>query len=505
MLHTRNLLLQKLPHRRCIKRQLHQRHSLLSSTLSTTAATLPDEANVIVIGGGIIGTSVAYHLGKLGIKDVLLLEKDKLTSGTTWHAAGLINTFGSLSSTSTYMRKYTKELYSNILPQETGMSCGFMPIGFIELACDVDRLQYYRRVAAFNRYCGVNVVEISPDEVKDKCPIIDTNDVLAGFYVESDGRANPTDATMAFAKGARQHGVQIVEGVSVSGVSTTSTTANDNNLSSFDASSSRVLPTVTGVTLSCGKTIKANAVANCAGMWARQLGEKNGVTIPNQAAEHYYLITEPFKEVDPTWPVVEDSSKCVYIRPEGGGLMLGLFELMGASWQTEQIPEEGFSFAEINADYDRMGPYLEEAMKRVPITETVGAKTFFCGPESFTPDGNPVVGESAEVRNYFVAAGLNSIGILTGGGIGKILAQWIRDGRAPCDVDVTAIDASRFHKYQNNPMYRADRVGETLGNTYKVHYPDKQPKTCKFVKFTMLSTNLYGVCFLSNLCVLFLS
>ena len=451
MLHTRNLL-QKLLHRRCINNQLHQHRVLLSSPLSTTAATLPDEANVIVIGGGIIGTSVAYHLSKLGIKDVLLLEKDKLTSGTTWHAAGLINTFGSLSSTSTYMRKYTKELYSNILPQETGMSCGFMPIGFIELACDVDRLQYYRRVAAFNKYCGVNVVEISPDEVKDRCPISDTDGKAAG-----------------------------------------------------DGSGSKVLPTVTGVTLSCGKTIKANAVANCAGMWARQLGEKNGVTIPNQAAEHYYLITEPFKEVDPTWPVVEDSSKCVYIRPEGGGLMLGLFELMGASWQTEQIPEEGFSFAEINADYDRMGPYLEEAMKRVPITETVGAKTFFCGPESFTPDGNPIVGESAEVRNYFIAAGLNSIGILTGGGIGKILAQWIRDGRAPCDVDVTAIDASRFHKYQNNPMYRADRVGETLGNTYKVHYPDKQPKTCKFVKFTMLSTNLYGVCFLSNLYVLFLS
>lgn len=306
MLHTRNLLLQKLLHRRCIFNQLHQHRSLLSSAISTTAATLPDDANVIVIGGGIIGTSVAYHLSKLGIKDVLLLEKDKLTSGTTWHAAGLINTFGSLSSTSTYMRKYTKELYSNILPQETGMSCGFMPIGFIELACDVDRLQYYRRVAAFNRYCGVNVVEISPDEVKDRCPIIDTDDVLAGFYVESDGRANPTDATMAFAKGARQHGVQIVEGVSVSGVSTT--TANDNNLrSAGDASSSRVLPTVTGVTLSCGKTIKANAVANCAGMWARQLGEKNGVTIPNQAAEHYYLITEPFKEVDPTWPVVDIS------------------------------------------------------------------------------------------------------------------------------------------------------------------------------------------------------
>lgn len=411
---------------------------------------------------------MAYHLGKLGVKDVLLLEKDKLTSGTTWHAAGLINTFGSLSSTSTSMRMYTKDLYANILPEETGMSCGFMDIGFIELACDQDRLGYYRRVAAFNRFCGVDVVEISREEVHERCPVIETSDVLAGFYVESDGRANPTDATMAFARGARNHGVQIVEGVSVSGVTTT----RENNKAA-------AIPHVTGVTLSSGETIKANSVVNCAGMWARQLGERCGVTIPNQAAEHYYLITEPFEKVDPSWPVIEDSSKCVYIRPEGGGLMLGLFETTGASWNVGQIPEEGFSFGEINADYDRMMPYLEEAMKRVPITEEVGAKTFFCGPESFTPDGNPIVGESAEIRNYYIAAGLNSIGILTGGGVGKILAQWINDGRPPSDVDVTAIDASRFHKYQNNPTYRADRIGETLGNTYKVHYPDKQPTTCK--------------------------
>lgn len=357
---------------------------------------------------------------------MLLLERNKLTSGTTWHAAGLINTFGSLSATSTAMRRYTKDLYANILPEETGLSCGYMPIGFIELACDNDRLEYYRRVAAFNRYCGVEVVEISPEEVRDRCPIIDTSDVIQGFYVSDDGRANPTDVTMALARGARQNGVQILENVSVSGV-TTSRREEDHR---------SAIPYVTGVTLSSGESIRANVVANCAGMWARQLGELNGVTIPNQAAEHYYLITEPFDEVDPSWPVVEDSSRCVYIRPEGGGLMLGLFERIGAPWNVHQVPEE-FSFGEINADFDRMGPYLIEAMKRVPITEQVGARTLFCGPESFTPDGKPIVGESSEVRNYYVAAGMNSIGILTGGGIGKLLAQWIRDGKAPCDVDVT--------------------------------------------------------------------
>ena len=402
--------------------------STATTTASTTDIITPEQANVVIIGGGIIGASVAYHLGKLGVQDVLLLERNKLTSGTTWHAAGLINTFGSLSATSTFMRMYTKDLYANILPQETGMSCGYMPIGFIELACDTDRLEYYRRVAAFNRYCGVDVTEISPEEVRDRCPIIDTTDVISGFYVKDDGRANPTDVTMALIRGAKQNGVQVLENVSVSGVTTTSRWEEDHRTTA--------IPHVTGVTLSSGEHIQANAVANCAGMWARQLGELSGVTIPNQAAEHYYLITEPFDEVDPSWPVVEDSSRCVYIRPEGGGLMLGLFERMGASWNVHKIPET-FSFGEINADWDRIGPYLLEAMKRVPITEQVGTKALFCGPESFTPDGNPIVGESSEIRNYYVAAGMNSIGILTGGGIGKILAQWIQDGRAPNDVDVT--------------------------------------------------------------------
>jgi len=438
--------------------------------------TVPSEANVVVIGGGIIGTSVAYHLGKLGVPDVLLLEQDKLTSGTTWHAAGLINTFGSLSATSTAMRKYTKGLYSTILPEETGLSCGFMPIGFIELACDQDRLEYYRRVAAFNRFCGVKVTEISADEVKERCSIIETKDVLAGFYVEDDGRANPTDATQAFARAARNLGVKIIEGVGVSAVSTTRTRGD-------------LLRRVSSITTTSGESVKTNVVVNCGGMWARQLGEKSGVVIPNQAAEHYYLITSPFKEVDPSWPVVEDSSKCVYIRPEGGGLMLGLFETAGASWNAEEIPKE-FSFGEINADYDRMMPYLESAMLRVPISLELGAKTFFCGPESFTPDGNPSVGESAEVKNYYVAAGLNSIGILTGGGIGKILADWIRDGQPPSDVDVTAMDASRFQKYQNNRKYRADRVGETLGNTYATHYPDKPVKTCRGVRFSAIHERL---------------
>jgi len=462
----------------------HKTSTIINFTRSSSTIPrrnrIPSKTNICIVGGGIIGTSIAYHLSKLGIQDVLLLEKDKLTSGTTWHAAGLINTFGSLSGTSTYLRMYTKKLYKEILPKETNMDTGFLPVGFIELACDQDRLEYYRRVRNFNTFCGVDVKEITPAEVKQKFPLIDTNDVLAGFYVEDDGRVNPHDVTMALAKGAKMHGAQIIENVSVSNVS--KTTIIENNIK-------QAIPRVTGVILETGEEIEANVVVNCTGMWARQFAEKCGVNVPNQAAEHYYLITDNMESVDPEWPVVEDSSKCVYIRPEGGGLMLGLFESMGASWNVKEIPDD-FSFGEIEPDWDRMGPYLEDAMKRVPETLNVGAKKFFCGPESFTPDGGPIVGEAPELQNYFVVAGLNSIGILTGGGLGKIVADWIQNKNPPNYVDVTGININRFHKYQNNMKYRADRVGEILGETYKVHYPDHNLKTCRNVKQSVLHDRL---------------
>jgi len=388
-------LLASLSKRRALQEQ--PRHVRCLNT------TLPDRANVVIVGGGIIGTSVAYHLSsKMGVEDILLLESSQLTAGTTWHAAGLINTFGSLSHTSTAMRCYTKDLYRHVLPQETGLETGYRDVGFIELACDADRLHYYRRVAAFNRFCGVDVTELSPEQVKERFPLVDATTVLAGFFVPDDGRVNPVDACMALAKGARMNGVQIKEGVEVTGVTK-------------DFESHSVLPRVTGVTLQNGETIAANAVVNCAGMWARQFGEVCGVNIPNQAAEHYYLLTDDMPEVDPSWPVIEDSSRCVYVRPEGGGLMLGLFEWEGAAWQPNQIPLQ-FAFGEIEPDWDRMAPYLEKAMELVPSVMSVGAKKLFCGPESFTPDNGPIVGPAPELRSYFVAAGLNSIGILTGGG-----------------------------------------------------------------------------------------
>ena len=420
--------------------------------------TLPDRARVVVIGGGIIGTSVAYHLAHMGCKDVVLLERDRLTSGTTWHAAGLIVSFGSFSETSTQMRVYTRDLYAR-LEQETGVATGFKPIGFIELASDPDRLEEYRRVSAFNRHCGVDVQEISPKQVAEMFPLARTDDVLAGFYVAEDGVANPVDCSMSLAKGARMQGAKIVEGVTVTGVT-------------------KKRGVVTGVRTDHGD-IEAEFVVNCAGMWARQLGELAGVNIPLQAAEHYYLITDPIEGLDASCPVIEDPGCHGYYREEIGGLMIGLFEPVCAPWKVEGIPPD-FSFGELAPDWERMTPYLEKAMSRVPVAVDAGIKKFFCGPESFTADLQPVVGEAPELKNYFVAAGLNSVGILTGGGMGRMLAHWILEGRP--DMDVTGFNIDRLHTYQRNPEYRAERTVESLGMVYQCHYPTRSMQTARGVK-----------------------
>jgi 4-methylaminobutanoate oxidase (formaldehyde-forming) len=418
---------------------------------------LPERARVVVIGGGIIGCSVAYHLAHRGC-DVVLLERDKLTSGTTWHAAGLMVTFGSTSETSTELRKYSRDLYAR-LEAETGQATGFRATGFIEVACEPDRLEEYRRVSAFNRHLGVDVHEISPRQVKELFPLANVDDVLAGFYVKEDGRADPVDVTMALAKGARMKGAKLIEGVAVTGIT-------------------KQRGAVTGVTTTRGN-IQAEFVVNCAGMWARQLGDAHGVNIPNQAAEHYYLITEKIPELDRNWPVLEDPGSYGYFREEVGGLMIGLFEPICAPWNVGGIPDD-FSFGSLAPDWERMGPYVEKAMQRVPISMEVGVKKFFCGPESFTPDLKPIIGEAPELRNYFVAAGLNSIGILTGGGLGRLMAHWILEGRP--DMDVTAFNIDRLHRYQSNPAYRKARTVESLGMVYQCHYPTRSLVTARGAK-----------------------
>jgi glycine cleavage system aminomethyltransferase T/glycine/D-amino acid oxidase-like deaminating enzyme len=516
-------------------------------SLNTTAATLsasekvkkslPKQARVIVVGGGIIGSSVAYHLshalngiraaeGKSSQKpvaeaaasvgssalfgavssdssdssggdvpDVLLLEQGQVTSGTTWHAAGLVVTYGSTSETSTRMRQYTKELYSTTLEEETGLSTGFQPCGFIELATSEDRLHEQRRAADFNRHMGVDVKEISPGEVKERFPLCEVSDVLAGQFVATDGRANPVDATMAYVKGARMQGAVIAEGVRVAGVTKARVAPDSLDLRTGRPSAELGATVgaglgiggfgvgagerVTGVVLENGDVIEADVVVNCAGMWARQFGELAGVAIPNQAAEHYYMLTDAMEDVDPSWPVIEDPAAFTYIRPEGNGLLVGLFESKAAAWQVEGIPKD-FSFGEIEPDWDRMTPFLSAAMNRAPRTLEVGMKKFFNGPESFTPDLQPIVGEAPELRNYFVAAGLNSIGILTSGGIGRLLSNWIVDGLP--DMDVTPSNINRVQHYMTNPEFRADRVVESLGMVYKCHYPEYAMKTARGVK-----------------------
>ncbi len=428
---------------------------------------LPSHARVVVVGGGVIGTSVAYHLGLLGWKDIVLLERDRLTSGTTWHAAGLMVAFGSTSETSIEMRKYTRDLYSR-LEAETGQATGFNPIGFIEVASDRDRLEEYRRVSAFNRYCGVNVQELSPREVGDLFPLAKVDDIEAGFYVPEDGRVNPVDVTMALGKGARMRGVRIVEGVAALGVT-------------------QAGGRVTGVRTERGE-IRADYVVNCAGMWARQFGALAGVNVPNQAAEHYYLITEPIPGL-PKMPVLEDPGCYGYYREEGGGLMVGLFEPVCAPWKIEGIPADA-SFLELPPDWDRMAPFLEKAMSRVPITSQVGVRKFFCGPESFTPDLRPIVGEAPELRGYFVAAGLNSVGVLTGGGLGRVLAHWIVNGTP--DVDVTGFNIDRLHTYQANPEYRRQRTVESLGLVYKCHYPNYALQTARGARRSPFHERLAG-------------
>jgi 4-methylaminobutanoate oxidase (formaldehyde-forming) len=425
-----------------------------------TLPELPERARVVVVGGGVIGCSVAYHLAHEGWTDVLVVERDRLTSGTTWHAAGLMTCFGSTSETSTGIRLYSRDLYGR-LEAETGVSTGFKPVGLIEAAADADRLHEYRRVAAFQRQLGLEVHEISPREMSDLFPWARTDDLLAGFHVPDDGRVNPVDLTQSLARGAKNLGVRVVEGVRVVDVLTRD-------------------GAVTGVRVETGADdtadIECEYVVNCTGMWARELAERSGVVVPNQAAEHYYLITDTIEGIDPDGPIFEDPAAHGYYREEGGGMMVGLFEPRAAAWAVDGIPPTA-SFTTLKPDWDRMTPFLEVAMARVPVTLEAGVRTFFCGPESFTPDLMPAVGEAPHIKNYFVAAGMNSVGVLSAGGLGRVLAHWIIAGLP--DVDVTAWDVARFRADQLEPAYRRDRTTEILGTVYAAHTPGKQLRTAR--------------------------
>ena len=411
-----------------------------------------------------IGCSVAYHLAHAGWTDVVVLERDKLTSGTTWHAAGLMTCFGSTSETNTGIRLYSRDLYAR-LEAETGVATGFRPVGMIEAAADRDRLEEYRRVAAFQRQFGLDVEEIGPADMAELFPWARTDDLVAGFHITGDGRVNPVDLTQSLARGAKNLGVRVIENARV-----------DDILVAEGRHAGRVTGVRVGEPTGAGTVIECEYVVNCTGMWARELGERNGLVIPNQAAEHYYLITDTIEGLGQDTPIFEDPSSFGYYREEGGGMMVGLFEPDAAAWQVEGIPRD-VSFLTLPPDWDRMAPFLETAMDRVPITHEVGIRTFFCGPESFTPDLAPAVGEAPGISGYFVAAGMNSVGVLSAGGLGRVLAEWIVSGRP--DVDVTGFDVARFRPDQLAPAYRAKRTTEILGTVYAAHTPGKQLRTAR--------------------------
>jgi len=429
-------------------------------------SSLPSHARVVIIGGGVIGCNTAYHLAKLGWKDVILLERRQLTCGTTWHAAGLIVSGGFASETLLYMAHYTRELYKN-LETETGVSTGFKPIGYVQITGRKSRVEALRRNANFVRNYGVTVDEISPSEVGKLWPIAKTDDIQAAFYTPEDGRANPVDVTMSLAKGARNMDVKILEGVEVTGI---------------QIKNGRAI----GVDTNQG-SIQAEYVVNCAGMWGRQIGKMAGVDIPLQAAEHYYLITEPMEGASPELPVLEDVDRYAYYREEVGGLMLGLFEPVAVPWGMKGIPKE-FEFGEIQPDWDRMMPYIEDAMVRIPSIQNAHVRKLFCGPESFTPDMTFLMGEAPELKNFYVAAGLNSLGILLGGGVGQVLAQWIVDGHPPMDVSEVHID--RMLRFQNTPKYLGDRTVEILGLMYKEAFPNSMHHTARGARHSILHERL---------------
>lgn len=428
---------------------------------------LPTQAQTIIIGGGVIGCNTAYHLTKLGMKDVVVLEQSELTAGTTWHAAGLISAGVLTSEAECEIYRYSRDLYTN-LEKETGLSTGFKQIGYLQVAINEDRVHEMRRVAPFMTRNGIDVHEISVKEAEALFPIADLSNVLSAFFIPGDGRADPVDLTMSIAKGARMGGAQIFQGVSVKEILVKNGTA-------------------VGVKLSTDETIMAENVVICCGMWSRQIGAAAGINLPLQATEHYYLITEEIEGIPKNMPVLEDPSTYTYYREEVGGMMLGLFEPEAAIWNLNHIPED-FSFGEIEPDWDRMAPHLEKAYSRVPSVMDYGVKKFFCGPESFTPDLAPLVGETPEVRNCFVAAGMNSLGILNGGGIGMVLAHWIKDGIPP--VDVTGINVNRFSKCKNTPAFRRDRTPELLGKLFGQHFHNESNKTARDVKRSVLHDRL---------------
>ena len=362
--------------------------------------SLPSHASVVIIGGGVIGCSVAYHLAELGWTDIVLLERKQLTCGTTWHAAGLIAQLRATQNM-TRLAKYSQELYAG-LEAKTGVATGFRQNGSITVALTDARLEELRRGAAMARAFGVEIDEISASGIAQKYPGLNVSDAKGGVYLDKDGQADPVNITQALAKGARAMGVKIIEGVAVTDI-----------LSDDEQ--------VTGVTTPFGN-ISADYVVNCGGMWARQIGQMAGVSVPLHACEHFYIVTEQIPDLQKNLPVLRVPDECAYYKEDAGKILLGAFEPVAKPWGGDGISED-FEFTTLPDDFEHFEPILEQAVNRLPVLEQAGIQTFFNGPESFTPDDRYMLGEAPELKRFFVAAGFNSVGIQSAGGAGMALAQ----------------------------------------------------------------------------------
>ncbi len=435
---------------------------------------IPKSNKVVVIGGGVIGCSVAYHLAKFGWKDVVVLERDQLTSGTTWHAAGLVSQLGP-SAAVTKIRKYTLELYKK-LEKEVDHSAGLRLNGALSIAQTNERWQELQRQATTAQLYDVNVEILNKDQIKNNYPIINTDEVVGGIFMPGDGAADPSGVTHLLAKAARREGAQIFEKSPVEEILTKN-------------------GKISGVKVN-GQEIECEYIVLASGMWSRQIGKRAGVSIPLYPAEHFYIITEPIKNLSKTLPTIRDFDNRTYIKEDAGKLLVGIFEAHSIpAWdKLNEVPDD-FSFGEFQENFEHFEPYLASAIKRFPVLETTGIRKFFSGPESFTPDTNTLIGEVPEIKNFFVCCGLNSIGIGSGGGVGKVTAEWMINGHI--NEDIFCYDIKRFQKFHSDLGFIKKRITESLGDLYGMHWPFKQHKTSRNIKTLPHHESLksFGACF----------
>ena len=411
---------------------------------------VPPRARVVIIGGGVIGTSVAYHLAQLGWTDVLLLEQGQLSCGTTWHAAGLVGQLRA-SENGTRLVQYSCELYER-LEAETGLDTGFRRCGGVTVARTKDRMTQLRRTAATAEAYQLECELISPDQARERYPILRSDDLEGAIWLPGDGRANPSDLTAALARGARDKGVTIRERTRVTGILTKN-------------------QQVTGVRTDQGD-VEAEVVVNCAGQWAKAVGAMCGVTVPLHSAEHFYVVTEQIDGVNRDFPILRDPDGYTYIKEEVGGLVVGGFEPDAKPWVAPDALPYPFEFKLLDEDWDHFAILMDSAVHRIPVLAETGIKMFYNGPESFTPDNQFILGEAPELRNFFVGAGFNSVGIASAGGAGRALAEWITEGEP--GLDLSAVDIRRFAAFNGNNQWLHDRVSEVLGLHYAVPWPNRE-------------------------------